>query len=91
MHRKWRRALELAFALCVVNIVAAIVTALVLGGTAHEGRTEDGHYYLGLHGQLTQVSASVYNYSEWHYYIVCVTFPLSMLCGFLLSTRWLRQ
>jgi hypothetical protein len=53
--------------------------AAKLGGDAWNGYAEKGHYFLRQHGQFTQVSESVFQYSWWHVFTVVWSFPIVMI------------
>jgi hypothetical protein len=82
MHR---RIVQVGFFGGLANFVAFLVGALYLGGDAANGKAVDGHYFLSNHGYLTEVSHTLFAYSEWHVRSLLITHPLAMLCGWLLS------
>ena len=69
--------------LVVVNLVVFVSMSIYLGGTAGNGKVDNGHYYLGDHGHYTKVSEAIFNYSNLHWKIVL----WSMLLGFI-SFGW---
>lgn len=73
--------LPLAFAQAPINLLAFVAVTHQLGGDAINGRVVNGHYFLGSHGRLTEVSASVFAYSQWHAMSLFLTFPLGLLAG----------
>lgn len=75
------RPCTLVFALAVMNFVAFFVIATRLGGDALNGNVVDGHYFLGSHGHLTEVSAGRCAFSLWHARSVFVTHALGILAG----------
>ena len=77
------RCLLALCALGVLNFLAFVIVAVAIGGDAVNGKTIGGHFYLGCHGKLTEVSEAVYAYSLWHVRSVFATHPLAMLTGYL--------
>lgn len=69
------------FIAAFINFAVFWLIAVYLGGDAINGRIADGHYYLMAHGRYTEVSAAVFNYSEWHVYSVWITHPLAFLAA----------
>jgi hypothetical protein len=51
-----RRAFQAFVVIAVVNFVAYVVASQLIGGAAWNGKEVDGRYFLGSHGQLTEVS-----------------------------------
>lgn len=77
----------LAYTLVVVgflNFTAFFITGKRLGGSAANGKVEGAKYFLGSHGDYTEVSESIYEYSRLHGYSVLVTHALFMIGGFIL-------
>jgi hypothetical protein len=50
----------------ILNFLAFVIVAVVMGGDALNGKASNGHYFLGSHGRLTEVSREVYVYSVCH-------------------------
>lgn len=59
-----------------LNFVAYVITACILGGDAWNGRIQQGHYYLSMHGHLTEVSRAMFEYSLWHTYVLWINFAV---------------
>jgi hypothetical protein len=74
----------IVFVIAIVNFLAFIIGAAVLGGDAVNGKSEAGRYYVANHGKLTEVSRAAFTYSRLHCHAVWVTHPLALLCGLLL-------
>jgi hypothetical protein len=60
------RLLNVLGVLFLANFATFFVVALYLGGDALNGYAENGHYFLRLHHQITEVSQPVFEYSWWH-------------------------
>lgn len=63
----------LLLVVAVLNAVAFVVTTIVLGGSALAGKVDGGKYYVGEHGQYTEVSQEVWTlslYQGYSYYAV---------------------
>ena len=76
------RVLAVVFALCVLNFLAFVTGAAVIGGDAANGKVESGHYFVGSHGKFREVTPAVFEYSQWHTRSVWLTHPLAILAGF---------
>jgi len=70
----------------IINFLSFVTIAEFLGGDAVMGHMAAGHYFLGYHGKMTEVSRAVFQYSLWHSLSVVVTTPLAML-AWLLALR----
>jgi hypothetical protein len=77
------RCLLAVCGLGILNFLAFVAGAFVLGGDAANGKIAGGHFYLAEHGKLTEVSEAVYTYSLWHVRSVFLTHPLAILAGYL--------
>jgi hypothetical protein len=62
------------FALAVLNFAVFWVLAVYLA--------QNGHFYLMSHGQYTEVTERVFNYSRWHVYSLWFTHPLAFIAGY---------
>ena len=69
----------------LVNFFSFTILSLYLGGDALQGRQAAGHYFLALHshGPVTEVSRTIFEYSQWHVLSLFVTIPLAILAGWL--------
>jgi len=75
MHPTKRRDLYLCIAaIAFANTVLWIIISQFIGGSASEIR--NGHYYLNEHGRRTEVSSTVYRYSQVHAWI---SIPLALV------------
>ena len=70
--------------IAVANFLAAFFGAVMLGGDALNGRIENGHYFVGNHGKLTEVSRNEWWFSAFHSASIFVTHPLGMAAMALL-------
>jgi hypothetical protein len=68
-----KRIASIVFAIGVINFAAFVVIGLSIGGSAMNGKVEDGKYYVGNHGRYMEVSRSVFDYSLLHGYSTIVT------------------
>ncbi|MBM4030406.1 MAG: hypothetical protein FJ291_01305 [Planctomycetes bacterium] len=80
---RWARAL---FVIMIANFFSFVVVAYVIGGDAVNGHSENGRYYVSLHGADTEVSHAVFIYSYVHALSQFVTFPLGMIGGLWVAT-----
>ena len=67
----------------LINFLSFVTIVEFLGGDAVMGHQAAGHYFLGNHGHMTEVSRTVFEYSLWHALSVVVTAPLAMLAWWL--------
>ena len=84
------RVLGAVAAAAIVNFVAFVIIAVVIGD-AGNGKIENGHYFLASHAGLTEVSAAVFTYSQWHARSLLVTHPLGMIAIGWISLRRKRR
>jgi len=84
---RMKKLFAILFAVAVLNFIAFIIGASVLGGDAVNGKVEGGKYYVANHGKYTEVSQVAFTYSRFHCYSVWVTHPLAILCGTLFLGR----
>lgn len=66
-------------AVAIVNFIAFVIIAILIGGDSANGRIDNGHYFVASHGRLTEVSARAFTYSQWHARSLFVTHPLGMI------------
>ena len=67
-------------ALCGMAVWCSwMVASLWLGGDAFLGRQEGGKFFLGSHGNYTEVSRSVFMFSRIHGYIAWTGFSIFLL------------
>ena len=87
--RKLLFACNTAWVLGILNFLIFVAIACYLGGDAVNGKVEEGRYYLfgvrAVAGQkvYTEVSESVFRYSQWHAYSVLVSWPLVMTAAYV--------
>jgi hypothetical protein len=78
MKKCFKRISLCLFFLAIANFMLLWCIGLSLGGSALNGKVERGHYYLGNHGDLTEVSESTWNYRYYHEVSVLITHPLGI-------------
>jgi hypothetical protein len=61
-----RRFSTILFIVAWLNAIAFTVHERTIGGSAGNGKEEDGKYYVGSHGRYTEVSRSAFQFSQWH-------------------------
>jgi hypothetical protein len=71
---------------CLLNFAAYVITAIILGGDAWNGRIRDGHYYLAWHGRLMEVSRAVFEFSWWHTFALWTIWAIMAVLGVLERT-----
>lgn len=55
-------------AILLLNWVIFIAVTMTLGGSALNGKVEGGKFFVGSHGDYTEVSRSTYEHNLWHDY-----------------------
>jgi hypothetical protein len=73
---KW---LTVIFQVACLNFVFFLGIALFLGGSAANGHSANGHYFLGNHGRMTEVSGATFTYSLIHTYVSMALILVSIL------------
>lgn len=79
-----KRLAYLLVTLGVLNFLIFMTVSTMLGGSAPNGKMEGGKYFLGSHGDYTEVPQSTYEYSRLHANSLHVTHPLIIIGGFIL-------
>ena len=67
----------------IINFAIFVIITLIIGGDAVNGKEVAGHYFLGNHGQLTEVNYLAFVYSKIHVLSVWVTMPLGMIAALI--------
>ena len=73
---------KLSFTLAIVgalNFTIFLIIGLYEGGSASAGKIEDGRFYLGEHGNYTEVSSKNFHRSEFQSKTLWITHPLAIL------------
>jgi hypothetical protein len=78
---KLGRALVL---LGIANFTTFWFATMAMGGSALNGKVEDGHYFLGEHGKYTEVTSRQFQFSAWHTRSIFLTHGLGALGALLL-------
>jgi hypothetical protein len=63
----------------LLNFLTFWIISAAIGGDAFNGKYEQGHFYLGSHGALTEVTESLFVYSKWHARSLLLTHPIAMI------------
>jgi hypothetical protein len=79
-----RRLLRAINTVATVNFFAFFGISLLIGGDAFNGHSDHGHFYLSSHGHLTEVSSSVFLYSEIHMISLFIMIPAAMIASAIL-------
>ncbi len=82
---KW---LVLIGLIALVNFSSFIAIDLYLGGSALNGKQENGKFYLSEHGRYTEVSETIFEYSKFHAYSMFATHALFLSLSFF---RWISS
>jgi hypothetical protein len=91
MSNRAYRSLQFLAVFCLLNFVAFLAISSGIGGDALNGKTVDGHFFLGDHGRFTEVTEAVFSYSGWHATSLFVTHPLGMLLLYILGKEYVRR
>ena len=81
------------FAVAWLNFTVYWIVGVCLGGSADNGRIQDGKYFLGSHGTYTEVSEAVFTYSRIHGESTLITHALLFISVIVLVIfrRHLKQ
>jgi hypothetical protein len=73
----------------VINFILFVAGSFYLGGDALNGYRRDGHYFLGMHsnGPFTEVSRSIFLYSEWHGFLLIGNFAIVLVASQLFRQK----
>ena len=79
MHVTKRYALALFIGYAgLVNFALFITVCAFLGGSAANGMIRSGHFYVGEHGKITEVSEGTYRFNQLHGYVAFGMLLLSL-------------
>jgi hypothetical protein len=79
-----RKICNALIAIAAVHFAVFVATIVMLGGDALTGRVEDGHWFLGNHGQFLEVSHTAWLLSAiLGRTLVYGTFPLGVIAALL--------
>jgi hypothetical protein len=67
------------FLTCWLNMVMFFLTSALIGGTAQNGKLENGKFYVGEHSRYTEVSKTMYEFSSTHFFFTIITFVPTLL------------
>ena len=76
-----KRFTRIVSQLWIANFAVYVCVAIWLGGDAFNGHSESGHYFVAMHGHLTEVSRGVFEFSRWYTYILFAHFAVALLFG----------
>ena len=95
VRQRWAGRIGAAlFTIAVMNFLAFSMHTGALGGSAANGKRIDGHYYVGAHGQYTEVTEPQWRAVWAHQVAMFVTHSLGLIVGGALlaySQRWWGQ
>jgi hypothetical protein len=78
MRRAATISSSIIFFAAIVNFIAFSVISSRIGGSAMNGYTHDGHYFVGSHGAYTEVSAETWQRNRLHGRSVGVSYVLAI-------------
>jgi hypothetical protein len=83
MQKSKSKIAKAIFIVAIANFALfAVISLLMLkGGSAFNGKFENGIYYVGEHGNYYPVAPWIYWYSSIHNITLCISHPLGMLAG----------
>ena len=73
--------------LALLNLAVYVAVAIALGGDAINGHAAAGHYYLSMHGRLTEVTQRVFQFSRWYTYLLFLHFGIAFVLQLWLWVR----
>src|SRR5882762_10146722 len=76
-----RRFSTIVFVVAWLNGCAFAVHDTVLGGSASNGKVENGKYYVSSHGHYTEVSRSAFEFCKWHEWSAAGLILLALFVG----------
>lgn len=79
------------FWLTVINFAAFVIGTFVIGGDALNGEIREGHYFVGSHNDLKEVSRTAYWYSFVHALSAFTSMPVALAIAALARSRLRRQ
>lgn len=79
LRPKLQTAVGIFFLLAVFNFPLWMVIDRSQGGSALNGKVENGRYYLGDHGQYTEVSQSVYSINRTYETVSVIAFVATIV------------
>ncbi len=89
MWTKLRPKLQMTIGLFTIIAIPNFLLFMIItqnqGGSALNGKVENGHYYLGEHGQYTEVSQAVYSLNRVYEIITLSAFGVTFLIGVIYS------
>ena len=68
----------------ILNFLIFWHVSVYIGGNAVSGKVDNGKYFVSSHGDLTEVTASTWQYSYAHTVSTWITHPLAFVGWFLL-------
>ena len=86
-HNAETRMWSLLLLGCCLNFLAFWIIAVSIGGSAQLGEVRAGRYFLGDHGNLTEVRSWIYWYSWVHTGSLALTFPLWLVAEVIVRSR----
>jgi hypothetical protein len=75
------------FFTCLLNMVVFFLTSVLIGGTAQNGKLENGKFYVGEHSRYTEVSKTMYEFSRTHFLFTIITFLPTLLAVLILRKK----
>jgi len=78
MNRRTVRLCKVIFVACMTNYAAFVVESRIIGGTAVVVKASSGHYYVGDHARLREVSRGLFMYSRIHSMSIYATQALGL-------------
>jgi|SRR5581483_9131206 len=87
---KWRDTpvwLRVIWFGALTNFAVFWVVAVLKGGDAINGKVQDGRFFVGSHGNYTEVSKEFFDYSRAHSESLWITHPLALISLFWFLSR----
>ena len=82
VNPKRQRVISVVAAVCLTNLLSWFAGLVYLGGDAVSGYVDDGSFYVGSHGEYTEVNEAAWHYSRVHTVLFIVSIPITGIFGF---------
>lgn len=82
-----RNLMSLGIAIALINYILFAFLWIMLGGSAINGVSAEGHYFISASGHLVEVTRSIFELSVWLSYGLFITFPIGLGCAWYWSHR----
>lgn len=82
---KSKYALYTGLTISGLNMAVFLFTCSLIGGSAVDGYSVDGRYYVKNHGYATEVTQGTFFFSKINGYSIWITHPLGVICAAIIG------